>query len=60
MINRDKIINEYLKGKALRNLKALGIERTLETIERLRNPIYRAKMRQLHLNVLKQNQGGQK
>ena len=48
-------LREYFKASARHNLQILGIERTFEIIESLKNPVYRAKMCQLHLEVLKEN-----
>ena len=48
-----RALQKYYKNSAIHNLRVLGIERTFEIIESFRNPIYRAKLRQIHLNVLK-------
>ncbi len=48
-----RALQKYYRNSAIRNLQVLGIEKTFEVIESFRNPIYRAKLRQIHLNVLK-------
>jgi len=47
-------LKKYYKISALHNLQVLGIEKTFEIIESIENPIYRAKLRQIHLEVLKE------
>jgi len=48
-----RVLQKYYRNSAIHNLRVLGIERTFEIIESFRNPVYRAKLRQIHLNVLK-------
>ena len=50
-----EIIELIIKERVKENFKKLGIERTLEIIEDLPNPIFRAKLRQYHLEYLKEN-----
>ena len=49
----SKIARLIIEKSIERNFQQLGIEGCLETIEKIRNPIYRAKMRMLHLQYLK-------
>ena len=49
----SKIARLIIEKSIERNFQQLGIEGCLETIEKIRNPIYRGKMRMLHLQYLK-------
>ena len=50
----DKIVNIIIRNSIKRNFNQLGIEGCLEFIERIKNPVYRARMRELHLRYLKE------
>jgi len=52
---REEIIKLIIKKRVKENFRKLGIEKTLEVIEDLPNPIFRAKLRQYHLEYLKEN-----
>ena len=51
-------MREYFKESARHNLQVLGVKKTFEIIEKFKNPIFRAKMRLLHLEALKEMEGG--
>jgi len=48
-----RALQKYYRNSAIHNLQVLGIEKTFEVIESIKNPVCRAKLRQIHLNVLK-------
>jgi len=52
-MDKEKIVKILVKKMVEKNFRTLGIEKTLELIENIKNPIYRARMRILHLNYLK-------
>ena len=52
-MDKEKIVGKLIKKMVEKNFKTLGIEKTLEVIESIKNPIYRARMRIWHLNYLK-------
>ena len=52
-MDKEKIVKILIKKMVEKNFRTLGIEKTLELIENIKNPIYRVKMRILHLNYLK-------
>lgn len=47
------MLDRSLTNNIVKAINTLGIERTLETIEHLVNPILRAKLRQKYFEVLK-------
>ena len=51
----DEVLNFLILLSIRRNFRKLGIEGCLEAIEKLPNPVHRAKLRQAHLEYLKNN-----
>lgn len=49
----DNWVQIYLQQNIQKAINSLGIERTLETIEHIANPIFRAKLRQIYFEMLK-------